>query len=291
MTKVFCDWGTSNVRAYLCDQGKVLNQSSAATNLHDAKRIGFENVMLEILQQFDVPKTAPIRLSGMVSSKNGWLEVPYVSTLASSSSISHNACRVGTFPDLKIYGGVSHRLPNGRHDVMRGEETQIFGLLQLHPHAQTICLPGTHSKWVTIADQCIESFSTWMTGDFFHCLSEHTILQAQIDSTDFDESAFLNGVAAAESSRSLLNEAFYLRTDYLFGRLTSEESHSFLSGLLIGHEIAATAAGHEEVYLCGADSLLPLYSLALKAKGIQTVCVSAAEASLNGLRAFEMEEQ
>lgn len=288
MKTVFCDWGTTNVRAFLCDHETVVKRYASATTLHDANRIGFEQVMKEILQRLEVPSTTPIRLSGMVSSKNGWLEVPYVDTPATATSIANGACRVESFSDLRIYGGVSHSLADGRHDVMRGEETQIFGLLQLHPNAQTICLPGTHSKWVTVNDQAIESFSTWMTGDFFHCLSEQTILKAQIESTDFDEDSFLRGVASAESEGSLLNEVFYLRTDYVFGRLGSDQTHSYLSGLLIGHELAATARDVDQVYLCGAEPLVQLYSLALNGNGVRTVPVSAEVASLHGLRAFEL---
>lgn len=289
MKSIFCDWGTTNLRAFLLENGKVIDEYSSSNGLKNAKEIGFAKVLGEILIHFDAPINIPVKLSGMVGSKHGWKEAPYAPAPVTVSDMRDKSVSIKEFPNVEIFGGVSYELPNGKMDVMRGEEVQIFGVLEKFPHVEQICLPGTHSKWVQTKDGSINSFSTWMTGDLFNSFSEHTIFKEQISSNAFCQSAFTKGVAMAKLSGSIINSAFHLRTDYLFGKVDASEFHSYLSGFLIGSEVKGAASNSEEVIVCGSEKMLELYSLALNHFGILAIEFPASEATVLGMQKITKE--
>lgn len=284
MKSIFCDWGTTNLRAFLLENGKVIDVYSSSKGLKNARETGFGKVLGEVLIHFDAPINTPVRLSGMVGSKNGWKEAPYAYTPLSVDRMHQNSVTVDEFPNVEIFGGVCHELPNGKKDVMRGEEVQVFGILEKFPHAEKICLPGTHSKWVTVRRAAIESFSTWMTGDLFNSLSQHTIFKEQISSNAFCRSSFENGLAMAAEAGPFLNSVFHLRTEYLFGKVNSMQFHSCLSGFLIGSEVKDAAEDCEELIVCGSEAMMALYSLAMKHFGILAVEFPASEATVLGMQ-------
>jgi 2-dehydro-3-deoxygalactonokinase len=155
---------------------------------------------------------------------------------------------------------------------MRGEEVQIFGALQLAGRdSATLVLPGTHSKWVQVQGGRVTQFQTFMTGEVFALMSQHSILGKTLDLNGaFDESAFLQGVDQSLPAGSVLNKLFSVRTLGLFERLTAVALISYLSGLLIGEELRHLrgSAPAEPVILIGNDALTLRYTLALKHLGI-----------------------
>ena len=290
MKTVFCDWGTSNLRAYLLDNGELINEYSSSKGLMAAREVGFKKVLGEVLEFFQVSDATTIRLSGMIGSKHGWQEAPYAHAPVSVDDLQESVVVLKEYPDAKILGGVYYEMPNGKRDVMRGEEVQVFGVLEKYPDAKKICLPGTHSKWVDVEESKLNAFSTWMTGDLFRSLSEHTIFKAQYSSTDFNEVAFLKGVHSAREAGPLMNSLFHLRTDYLFQNVDATEFHSYLSGFLIGSEIKEAAKGCSEVYLCGSGKMNEYYEAALKVFGVKTLTITADEATILGIQAVSKEK-
>lgn len=284
MKSIFCDWGTTNLRAYLLEGGKVIDEYSSSNGLKNAKEMGFGKVLGEVLIHFDAPINTPVKLSGMVGSKHGWKEAPYAYTPVTVESMRENSVSVDEFPNVEIFGGVCYELPNGKKDVMRGEEVQILGILEKFPHIETICLPGTHSKWVQTSNGSIESFSTWMTGDLFNSLSQNTIFKEQISTNAFCRESFKKGVEMAEQSGPILNSVFHLRTDYLFGKVDSAQFHSYLSGFLIGSEIKDAVGDSDEVIVCGSEKMLELYSLALNYFAVMAIEFPASEATVLGMQ-------
>ena len=289
MRTLFFDWGTTNLRAYLWERDRVTRTHTASTGLREGREIGFAKVVMDVLSHFKLPKETRIRITGMAGSRNGWKEVPYASTPAGAHEIGKNSVRVESFPDLKIVSGLVHESEGGERDVMRGEDVQALGLNAMFPQAEVICLPGTHSKWVVVRDEEIQSFSTWMTGDLFRCVSERSIFQEQISNSAFNEAAFLKGVTAAKTAGHLLNSLFHLRADYLFEKTCSETFHSYLSGFLIGHEVKEAGRGCSEIFLCGSEELMTPYAGAMKRFGISPKKVSAEEATVRGL--FKLSEE
>jgi len=223
----------------------------------------------------------PVIAAGMVGSAQGWVEAPYVEAPANADALVAGLVRVKAAcgATLHIVPGVLQRgeLPN----VMRGEETQIFGALgqDANPadggRQALIGLPGTHAKWAVVQAGRIERFHTFMTGEVFAALREHTILGRTMTTPDRpDIDAFLRGVSIArEKGRAgVLATSFSVRTLGLTGQLSSQQQPDYLSGLLIGHELAGldailtqqqSALAGQSLRLIGNEALCERYRLAL----------------------------
>ena len=306
------DWGTTSLRAYkLAADGVVLEQralSSGIMQLPKTPRIingrecadGFELAFDEACGDWlDAQPDLPVIACGMVGSAQGWREAAYCETPANVAYFGNSLQTV-----ISIRGTVVHivpgviqrsRLPN----VMRGEETQVLGVLQNLPVEAgadlLIGLPGSHSKWVDVVDGCITRFDTFMTGEVFAVLSEHSILgRTQQVSATFDAQAFDRGVQIAQSADGelgVLSTLFSARTLGLTGELSPTAQADYLSGLMIGHELAALASAQRRrrnnpnlpsIILIGNAQLCARYRRALDACGFTKVTL-AEQATERGL--------
>ena len=207
-------------------------------------------------------------MSGMVGSRQGWAEVPYASCPAGAAEIA-SGLREVRWGDRRawIAPGLSSRDAAGVPDVMRGEETQILGVLDELPASAWICLPGTHSKWVEVRDGMIVRFSTHMTGEVFAVLKTHSILGRMMRDEPTDLQWFAAGVRRAQDAGGLLHHLFGVRARGLFGEVPEEASASYLSGILVGHELVAARSAATAVFLLGAKPLVELYQHALRQFG------------------------
>ena len=166
---------------------------------------------------------------------------------------------------------------------MRGEEVQILGVLEkLGSGESLICLPGTHSKWALVNDMQIRRFRTHMTGEVFAVLKNHSILGRMMHGEQTDETAFIEGVARAGEPGGLLHHLFGVRARGLFGEIAERSSASYLSGILIGHELRSTDIREGRFYLLCAPQLAALYSGAARAIGMEAVALDPA-AAVRGL--------
>jgi 2-dehydro-3-deoxygalactonokinase len=306
------DWGTTSLRAYkLAEGGQVLEQRSLSTGIMQLPRApgiiagrecsdGFELAFHEACGDWlDAQPGLPVIACGMVGSAQGWREAAYRETPANVASLGNSLQTVRSLRgvDVHIVPGVIQRsaLPN----VMRGEETQVLGVLQnLAGEAGTdllIGLPGSHSKWVEVADGCIAHFDTFMTGEIFAVLSEHSILgRTQQRGAAFDGEAFDRGVQVAlsvDGEIGPLSTVFSARSLGLTGELSAAAQADYLSGLLIGHELSALAAVQRRrrnsvhlpsIILIGNAQLCARYSRALDATGFTRV-ILAEQATERGL--------
>jgi 2-dehydro-3-deoxygalactonokinase len=226
-------------------------------------------------------------ISGMAGSKQGWREAPYCACPAGFDDIAARLewvepGRIAIVPGLSVDKG-------GVPDVMRGEETQVFGALQLLglDNARLV-LPGTHSKWVTVANRRVTDFSTWMTGEFYALLRRQSILARTLPENDAapDADAFKQGVAKALRGEGLLHTAFSTRTLSLFNRMETDALPSYLSGLVIGEELRSqTLQRGDAVVVMGAQALTARYEQALAQLGVSVQRVGA-DATWRGLRAI-----
>ena len=284
------DWGMSSLRGALLDEaGRVLEEKSAPLGILNVPDGDFAGVFAA--QFSDWMKTgAPCLISGMAGSRQAWAEAPYVACPAGPAELKQHLHwiepgRIAIVPGLSdTTGDTRGDVP----DVMRGEEVQIFGALRLAGITNGLfVLPGTHSKWATVRDGRVTGFRTFMTGEVFSLFAQHSILARTLDAAaPLDEAAFLRGVEQAGRGEGLLHDAFGVRTLSLFGRLSPAQSASYLSGLLIGEELARqTLPQSSEVIVIGAPVLIERYALALGKKGAK-VRTFGAEATWAGLRAL-----
>ena len=276
---IAADWGTTNFRLFLfASDGKIIAKHTANIGLRNLGVLTFEQALLSVMKgDFDRPDL-PILLSGMVGSRTGWVEAPYQTCPASLKDIAtHLVDAPSGKLKVKVVPGL--RAPadhEGLLNVMRGEETQLFGLGN-----GVFVLPGTHSKWARVENNVIEEFSSYMTGEMFQVLKRHSILGDLMDNDRDDEAAFKLGVDRAMADKSFLSLIFSVRTEGLFGNIKPESLSSYLSGLLIGSEIRAESIRHgiRPVGIVGDGTLSKLYKRALLHTGFTDVTIHDGDAA------------
>lgn len=285
------DWGTSNLRAWrLSADGQVqavqrlpwgvahLQPGEALRKLHDLR------VLLGA-------QTLPGILCGMVGSRMGVAEAAYADCPAAAPDIAARLLHVGlrTF----IVPGLRCTRPDGYPDVIRGEETKVLGWLALDPRRRqgdhVLCLPGTHGKWVLIQDGVIRHFLTCMTGELFALLSEHSVLKP--GAPPGDPAAFDEGLRYGAADGPLASRLFAVRARMVGQGLDGAKAASFLSGLLIGDEVARLPQmlGLQEgstIGLMGEGALTDLYVPALKSRGLKVELADGEQAVIAGLTAL-----
>jgi 2-dehydro-3-deoxygalactonokinase len=281
------DWGTSSLRAFrLAADGTVRERRQAPRGILSVTDGAFAAVIEEIAGDWLHDGEDRVLLSGMIGSRQGWRESQTLSCPVGIDDLSRALTPVPLDGARAfIIPGLAASDAQGTPEVMRGEETQIAGVLASIGDNGVACLPGTHCKWVRIAHGRIAGFTTHMTGEAFAALSGHTILGRLMRGVEDDEAAFDRGVARAADPGGLLHHLFGARTLVLTGRLADTATRSYLSGLLIGHEIrAATPAGgeHHEVHIVGEAKLCRHYARALASCGIKA-CIETGDAAVLGL--------
>ncbi|MGH8848394.1 MAG: 2-dehydro-3-deoxygalactonokinase, partial [Polaromonas sp.] len=271
MTRLLAvDWGSSSLRGALIEaDDRLLEERSFARGILTVPAGEFPAVFESCFGDWMAPGTLCL-ISGMAGSQQGWREAPYCACPAGFDDIAARLewvepGRIAIVPGLSVDRG-------GVPDVMRGEETQVFGALQLLGLVNArLVLPGTHSKWVTVADRRVTDFSTWMTGEFYALLRQHSMLARTLPEGEPapDSDAFDQGVAQALRGQGLLHTAFSTRTLSLFKRMASDALPSYLSGLVIGEELKSqTLQRGDAVVVMGAEALTARYEQALAQLGV-----------------------
>jgi 2-dehydro-3-deoxygalactonokinase len=275
ITMIAVDWGTTNRRAWaLGRHGEILDERGDGEGLLAVKSGAFA----ESFARFAGPwlasgRTLPVLMCGMVGSKLGWAEVPYIAApadLASLASHLHGVPFEGA--RVAIVPGVSC-LHDGVPDVMRGEECQVLAVLDERKLREAfVLLPGTHSKWVEVSEGRLASFRTYMTGELYNALSSSGTLAQLMEKSDGDKDAFTEGVELArrEDSGALSHLLFGVRTRGLFNTLPRTSLASYLSGLLIGVEMKDALAWTKapSVIAVGSPRLLDSYRIAAQIFGL-----------------------
>jgi 2-dehydro-3-deoxygalactonokinase len=303
------DWGTSSLRAYLLGEaGAVLDKRQLPWGIMNLPEIaagdrshGFEQAFKEACGDWLAAAGStplPVIAAGMVGSAQGWREAAYLEVPLPVAGIGQGLATIATRSGatLHIVPGLLQRagLPN----VMRGEETQVVGALADMSARDAddvlIGLPGTHSKWVRVQQNRIAHFDTFMTGEVYAALSAHTILGRTMQrGAPFNAASFARGAGVALSSAGIngpLSTIFSSRTLGLTGELDGAAQADYLSGLLIGHEIAALRASRAQqglalnprIVLIGDESLCVRYRQALELQGLDNAVI-AAQATERGL--------
>lgn len=271
------DWGTTSLRIYVLDEnGGIVTKRTSDKGILVAKTLGFDKTFE--LEADGLLDDQQILLGGMIGSRNGWVETEYVDCPATLEGIANRLDTVtwrsqsGISRTAKITPGVRFLGENGMSDIMRGEELQILGLMQqiTDKHA-TIVLPGTHSKWVSVTNNTISTFRTYMTGEVFELLANQSILKSETKTEPFDNNVFLDGVKLGSTENSLTNLIFQARTQLINGKLQPSSSDSFLSGILIGNEISHEVRNQRLIHLISNAKLSKLYSMALQHFNIESV--------------------
>lgn len=289
------DWGTSNLRAWgMGADGAILASATSDRGMGKLTRDQFPDALTGVIGQLNVePGAIEVLICGMAGARQGWLEAPYLDAPTDLKALAQGAVRP-TMPSsalsVSILPGVCQR--GDSENVMRGEETQLLGLATIAPgYTGPVCMPGTHSKWAQLEDTRITQFSTAMTGEMFEILKTQSVLRHSLgEPTDGPEreSGFQTGARAGlDHPEALLGQLFRVRASALLSGRTPDWCAGYLSGLLIGTEVAANRnqIGDEPVPLIGSAALCALYARVLAMTGAAGRIVDSTEVVLAGLKA------
>ena len=284
------DWGTSNFRAYLMKNDEVLDKISSNDGMKFVKKNYFENILIKNISKW-LPSNEVIEIlaSGMVGAKQGWIEVPYTETPCSVMKLKVLSPKVNN-KKIKIYilSGVSQNNPE---DVMRGEETQLAGYFMDNPNfSGSICLPGTHSKWVNVKNYHILNFNTYLTGELYEIIKNHSVLKHSLETQEISKKKIVEGVEIIlKNPNNLSNNLFQLRAKDLLKNQCSIDANSLLSGYFLGLELLGSKNYwyKKDVVLIGSEFLTTYYELCLQKKVNSIKKFNSSEMILKGLSHFK----
>lgn len=294
LAHVVVDWGTSSFRLWgLGATGEILAERRSGEGLLSAGETGFESVLEAHLAAIGAADDTPVMMCGMVGSRTGWVEAPYLDAPVRLNRLADCATEVPSARRrIRILPGVAQR-SDAAPDVMRGEETQLLRLTLDERRSGLVCMPGTHSKWVSLVDGELQSFATFMTGELFQLVRTQSVVAGAVEgagTVDPANPAFAAGVRAGfETPAVVTNALFALRAAWLVARAGPDDMQARLSGLLIGVEFAGAAARYGDlsaVALVASGPAAGLYGAALAAAGVRGVELFDAEACVrDGLHA------
>lgn len=295
------DWGTSNLRLYLCEY------HANGTNIIDT-RFGsgisqingdFEDHFFNLAQAWlDASPGMPVLLSGMVGSTIGWKEAPYLTCPVNPKQIAEGRISfVARGVEFSILAGLRTVNPLSAPDVMRGEELQLLGWMRSQGSAsgkQLFALPGTHNKWALCDGREISNFLTAFTGEMFALLRNHSILITEQSSFSFNHDVFQHGVEAIQNlgEAHLVHALFSTRSKQVLGEISHEDGLSYLSGLIIGADVAGALKLFGEcdtITIIGDPTLTQHYQLALEHFGRKSTSCDPATIAVAGFETIYQE--
>jgi 2-dehydro-3-deoxygalactonokinase len=270
---VAVDWGTTRFRAWSVDRyGAMIGERYSSQGMSTLKPGDFSAVLEAHLTHLGALPDVPVVICGMAGARQGWREAAYLSVPCKLEDLSAGATQFASGSrQIAIVPGIAQRIAT-IPDVMRSEETQVLGLISAVDKVATVCMPGTHTKWVHLKDHAIVGFHTSMTGDLFSAVKKHTILQYTLagGAVDNTSHAFADAVRdAIAAPQTVLPSLFQLRAGSLLFGHDADAALSRLSGLLIGLDIAALQQSqqHATVQLVGGNALGAAYNSALGIAG------------------------
>ena len=283
------DWGTSSFRAYLVEDKVVKDTVETKDGMKFIKDNDFENTFINLIGKWLIKnKKTDVLASGMLGARQGWIEAPYEKAPCNLNNLNFiSPTLIDSRVSLKIFSGISQNDPS---DVMRGEETQIAGFLSDNFQFKgSVCLPGTHSKWVQVNQNNLVKFKTFMTGELFEIISKNSVLVHSVVSDEFDKAEFLKSADKILKCPKLFgNSLFQLRADDLINSGSAVIYKSRLSGYLLGLELLGSLEFWEnnDIVLIGNKNLVDLYGDVLISKVSSLKKFTSKDMILKGLKDF-----
>lgn len=311
------DWGTSNLRLYLCEYQSGLGSTVLETQygpgiaqINAKLDDSFESEFFKLSQSWlDQHGNLSVILSGMVGSTIGWKDAPYIDCPVDAESIADGRVSFEARGiNFSILAGLRTINPLKLPDVMRGEELQLLGWKLLNPDFQgdrLFALPGTHNKWSFLTAGRIDTFLSSFTGELFAILRDHSILvpnssQRTAKDAEFNKDSFLEGVSTAQNlgEANLLHALFSVRSRQVLGEMNTNQSTSYLSGLIIAADVIGACKTFSSyrakdstpnelgVTIIGESQLSQNYLLTLQQLGIPADCVAPSKVATAGFSAI-----
>lgn len=293
------DWGTSRLRLSLCDaRGGVLESCDGPGIGPSQGRV--QEAFFAQIAPWVRHGELPVLLCGMAGSSIGWRAAPYLPCPIGPQAIAQGLLRFqARRRAIALTPGLSCRNVLSAPDYMRGEETQILGALHIMPALrqgrQILCMPGTHTKWVVLKDGIVAHFLTAVSGELYECLHRHSVLTGGADGGATSLRPFEQALEQIGSfpDGDLIHRLFQVRSRQLSGEMSPSDAAAYLSGLIVGQDVAGAArllraemAEAARITIIGAPRLSDLYGAALKAHGVDAQPINGDTAAHAGLTAL-----
>lgn len=274
------DWGSTNLRAWLYQDGECLDSRQSASGVTRLNGQTPQAVLNTVTEGWRDANT-PVFMAGMVGSNAGWVNAPYLPCPTAFDAIGEQLTAV--IPDVWIIPGLSVDRDDN-HNVIRGEETQLIGAATLAP-ASLFIMPGTHCKWVQADEERIHDFRTVMTGELHHLLLSHSLIGVGTGEQEESVEAFDAGLEQGINDEAILTRLFEVRAAHVLGGMPRAHVSDYLSGLLIGNEVATQLRHYQPAH---SDPLTLVANLALCARYQRALARLGFSAStLEGDKAFQ----
>ncbi len=284
------DWGSTNLRAWLYLNGECTNYLESEAGVTRLNGRTPEQVFRDTLLPWQAHQV-PVLMAGMVGSNAGWMTVPYLPCPTRLTDLSKQLTRVeqATPFNAWIIPGLSV-VNEGNCNVIRGEETQLIGAYTECP-ASLYLMPGTHSKWVQMDGSEIVDFRTVMTGELHHLLMHHSLIGIGLTEQQANPAVFQQGLESGFKETNIIRSLFETRAAHVLGQLDKSAVSEWLSGLLIGNEVAQMqrqycATGDKPITLIGSPKLTVCYQQALKFAGLTWQTLEGNRAFQTGMRSI-----
>ncbi|OON40214.1 2-oxo-3-deoxygalactonate kinase [Izhakiella australiensis] len=281
------DWGSTNLRAWYYQNGQRVDErrSEAGVTRLDGRTPA--QVFDQVTAGWPVDEL-PVVMAGMVGSNAGWLSVPYLPCPVSLDQLASRLTQVDNRAWIVPGLSVSR---DDNHNVIRGEETQLLGASELMPAALYV-MPGTHAKWVISEQNRVDDFRTVMTGEMHHLLLKHSLIGAGLPEQQAHPEAFRAGVEVGSNDRTIIARLFEVRACHVLGALPRSAVSDYLSGLLIGHEVASQLhdiAIKGSLTLIAGKGLAERYQQAFALQGVSINVLDGDDAFQQGIRSIANE--
>ena len=271
------------------DNNNVIDQVSTQEGMKFIDQNEFEKILIKNIDawnnKFDIKV---IIASGMVGAKQGWIEVPYINSPCDIRNLNFKSLKILDDVKIHILSGVSQFNPS---DVMRGEETQIAGfLLNNVDFNGSICLPGTHSKWVNMNSYNIQEFTTFLTGELYEIVKKYSILNHSLNTTELDDEIVKSSAKLIiENPSFITNKLFEIRADNLLKNSNQTSNNSKLVGYLLGIELSGSRTYWEDkdLVIIGSSNLNKYYELILNGRSNSIRLFNSSDMALNGLSFYK----
>lgn len=280
------DWGSTNLRAFLYQQGECTAQIHSEQGITRLDGKTPHQVFSQVIAPWQ-SLNLPVIMAGMIGSNAGWVDVPYLEAPVLLDDLGQRLLAVEVALPVKAWivpGVCIHRDDNC--NVMRGEETQLLGACTDSPSSLYL-MPGTHSKWVQAEGSLIRDFRTAMTGELHHLLMTYSLIGKGLPQQQPAADIFRQALHTGYSQPEITGRLFEVRAAHVLNRLDKTAVSDWLSGLLIGSEVAQML-GHfgrqHRITIIGNPQLTERYAQALDLAGMSWQALDGDRAFQSGIR-------
>ena len=280
-TYITIDGGTSSTRVNFLKNGEILDTvkldigARACIGNRKEYECKIKSAIDEIILRNKASGVERILASGMITSEFGLCNLPHINAPAGINEL-HKAMyqtvisEVSDIPFVFMRGVKLDGKDIDDCDMMRGEETELIGIMQEKYGTCIYVFPGSHSKIIkTDRHGRIVSFSTTLTGEMIASLSQGTILK---DAVDLSVTKKIHGEYLMKGydytvSAGINKALFKVRILKNIFNCSNEEVYSFFMGIVLCQEILNIVnEDAETVVLGGKEQIKKAMALILKEK-------------------------